>query len=169
MKLQGGAVVHKRNLDEIEWAEMSHGSRFRHLRKTMTPFDAPTMPKVGISLYRLEPGKRAFPFHEHLGNDEALLVTTGKGTLRYGDEEVPLREGDYVYLPAASGCAHQVINTSDDALEYYCLSSMLLPEVVRYPDSKKVGAIGPGTGPVPRRASFLHDNPVDYWDRERGD
>jgi uncharacterized cupin superfamily protein len=32
--------------------------------------------------------------------------------LRYGEEKIPLVEGDYVHLPAESGKAHQVVNTS---------------------------------------------------------
>lgn len=163
-------MTYKRNLSELEWTEMGHGDRFAHRRKTLTPFDQPGMPKFGLSLYRLEPGKRAFPFHEHTANDEGILVTDGSGTLRYGDEEIPLERGDYVHLPAASGRAHQVVNTSDAPLEYFCFSSLMLPEVVFYPDSNKLGAITPGgdeNSRMPgRRAAFVYHEPVDYWDRE---
>jgi hypothetical protein len=76
-------------------------------------------------------------------------------------------------LPAASGKAHQMINTSDTALEYFCFSSLSLPEVVFYPDSDKIGAITPGDaagGPMKgRRAAFLRNEPRDYWDREAPD
>lgn len=163
-------MIYKKNLNEMEWTEMGHGERFFHQRKTLTPFDADEMPKFGLSLYRLEPGKRAFPFHEHTANDEGLLITQGSGTLRYGDEEIALAQGDYVHLPAASGNAHQLVNTSDTPLEYFCFSSMFLPEVVYYPDSNKLGAITPGDSEESmikgRRAAFLHHNPVGYWDGE---
>ncbi len=163
-------MVYKRNLSDIDWAQMGHGEQFLHQRKTLTPLDQAEMPKFGLSLYRLEPGKRAFPFHEHTANDEGLLVVRGSGTLRYGDDEIVLQEGDYVHLPAASGKAHQVINTSDDALEYFCYSSMTLPEVVFYPDSNKLGAITPGTAAdgrlAARQAAFIRREPLDYWDGE---
>jgi uncharacterized cupin superfamily protein len=161
-------TIYKRNLNELPWAEMRHGERFFHQRKTLTPFDQPYAPKLGISLYRLQPGKRAFPFHEHFANDEAILITRGSGTLRYGDEEIPLVEGDYVHLPAASGKAHQVVNTSDAELEYYCLSSVSTPEVVRYPDSNKLAAYSfTSDGTERKRAgAILRNEPVDYWHGE---
>ena len=161
-------AVYKKNLNAMDWTEMGHGDRFAHKRKSLTPFDQPYMPKLGISLYRLEPGKRAFPFHEHVANDEAILVTKGTGTLRYGDEQVSLGEGDYVHLPAESGKAHQMINTSDAVLEYFCLSSIIVPEVVRYPDSNKIAAYSmTGSGKERKRAgSILRNDPVDYWHGE---
>lgn len=164
-------MTYKRNINDIEWSEMGHGERFLHRRKTLTPMDEAQVPKFGLTLYRLEPGKRAFPYHEHTANDEGVLIVTGSGTLRYGEEEIPLAEGDYVHLPAASGKAHQVINTSEAPLEYFCFSSMSLPEVVFYPDSEKIGAITPGGEPgpfggAPRRAAFVRNEPRGYWDGE---
>ena len=163
-------MVYKCNLNEMEWTEMSHGERFHHQRKTMTPFDQSYLPKLGMSLYRLAPGKRSFPVHEHLANDEAILVTKGSGTLRYAEELIELGEGDYVHLPAASGCAHHMINTSDEELEYFCVSSFILPEVVRYPDSNKLGAVSltasaDGKG-WQRTGAFLRNEPLEYWDGE---
>lgn len=164
-------MVYKRNIDELEWTETSHGARFHFRRKSLTPLKEGFVPKLGLSLFRLEPGKRSFPAHEHLGNDEAILVTRGRGTLRYGDEEIPLAPGDYVHLPAASGKAHQMRNTGTDALEYYCLSSFVLPEVVVYPDSNKIAAIGPHVvneaGESTRVAEWLRREPVRYWDGEQ--
>jgi uncharacterized cupin superfamily protein len=164
------AMVYKRNLGEMKWTEMGHGERFFHRRKTLTPMGEPYIPKLGISLYKLETGKRAFPFHTHFANDEAILITKGAGTLRYGAEEMTLKEGDYIHLPASSGIAHQVINTSDADLEYFCLSSMILPEVVTYPDSNKIGAatyaVGEDGKAHSRKFSVKRYETVDYWDGE---
>jgi len=163
-------MVYKRNVNEIEWAEMGHGERFQNQRKMLTPLDQQYAPKLGVSLFRLPPGKCSFPFHEHMANDEAILVTRGSGTLRYGNERVPLAEGDYVHLPAASGNAHHVINTSNEDLEYYCFSSIVLPEVVNYPDSNKVGTMAyriSAEGKRERIVSFLRHEPVEYWEGEK--
>ena len=166
-------MVYKRSIDGLEWTEMGHGRRFHLRRKQLTPMAESYTPKLGVSLFRLEPGKRSFPAHEHLANDEAILVTRGQGTLRYGDEDIPLRAGDYVHLPAASGKAHQMRNTGADALEYYCLSSILQPEVVLYPDSNKIAALGPVTiddaGERKRVAEWFRRDPVSYWDGEAED
>jgi uncharacterized cupin superfamily protein len=162
-------MVYKRNVNEMEWAEMGHGERFHNQRKMLTPIDQAYVPKLGVSLFRVHPGKCSFPFHEHMANDEAILVTRGNGTLRYGDERIPLREGDYVHLPAASGNAHHVINTSDKDLEYYCFSSIVLPEIVLYPDSNKIGTMASKASAEGERefsVAFLRHETVDYWEGE---
>lgn len=165
-------MVYKRNVNDLEWTEMGHGERFHFQRKSLTPIKEAYVPKLGMSLFKLKPGKRSFPAHEHLGNDEAILVTSGHGTLRYGSEEIPLRPGDYVHLPAASGRAHQMRNTGSTDLEYYCLSSFVVPEVVVYPDSNKIAAIGPSgvnaAGEPARIAEWFRRDPVQYWDGEDG-
>ncbi len=166
-------MVYKRNLGEMDWTEMGNGAHIHHARKTLTPFDEAYLPKFGVSLYRLAPGKRAFPRHEHLANDEGILVTRGSGTLRYGDEEIALGEGDYVHLPAASGRAHHMINTSDEQLEYFCFSSMVVPEAVVYPDSNKLGAYSltpaaDGKGWQSQRY-IVRNEPVGYFEGEEPD
>ena len=115
-----------------------------------------------------EDGPDDGPDERDVANDEAILVTKGTGTLRYGDEQISLGEGDYVHLPAESGKAHQMINTSDAVLEYFCLSSIIVPEVVRYPDSNKIAAYSmTGSGKERKRAgSILRNDPVDYWHGE---
>lgn len=166
-------MVYKRNLNEMDWTEMGNGAHIHHVRKTLTPFDEAYLPKFGVSLYRLAPGKRAFPRHEHLANDEGILVTRGSGTLRYGDEEIELGEGDYVHLPAASGRAHHMINTSDAELEYFCFSSMLVPEAVVYPDSNKLGAYSLTQAPDGKgwqsQRYIVRNDPVGYFDGEEPD
>ena len=164
-------MVYKKNLGEMDWAETGHGERFFHQRKMLTPFQESFSPKLGITLYKLNPGKRAGPFHGHSANDEAILVTRGSGTLRYGNEEIAMTQGDYVHLPAASGRAHQMVNTSDSDLEYFCLSSMVRPDVVLYPDSNKIAAIFPAARPdgkaSAQRFSMMRHETVDYWDGEK--
>lgn len=72
-------MVYKRNVNEMEWAEMGHGERFHNERKMLTPLDQTYLPKLAVLLFRLRPGKRSFSFHEHIANDEAILVTRGSG------------------------------------------------------------------------------------------
>lgn len=74
----------------------------------------------------------------------------GRGRLRLADGEHPIRAGDFIAAPAGGvETAHQIINDSDQLLTYLCVSTMIEPEVVQYPDSGKLGAIA---GAAPRRA-----------------
>jgi mannose-6-phosphate isomerase-like protein (cupin superfamily) len=83
--------------------------------------------------------RRAWPYHYHLANEEAIYVLEGSGTLRIGGEEIRVSQGDYVALPARAQAAHQIVNDSGAVLRYLCFSTMVEPDVMVYPDSGKVG------------------------------
>ena len=63
------------------------------------------------------------------------------------------------------------INTSDSELIYLCLSTMIKPEVMLYPDSDKIGVM---TGSAPGgtktsesfKAFYKKESDVDYHDGE---
>lgn len=157
------------NEDELRWAEHSHGEKFGYRRKSLG--SAAGGEKLGCSLYEVEPGKRAWPYHYHGANEEAIYVLKGSGTLRVGDEEVPLGKGDYATFPASAEGAHQLVNTSDETLRYLCFSTMVQPDAMVYPDSGKVGVFvgaAPG-GPKEKRTLsgfFREGDGVDYYEGE---
>jgi uncharacterized cupin superfamily protein len=157
------------NANDLEWKRATaRGERFASERKAFTgPAGGQ---KLGCSLMRVPPGKTAFPHHRHHGNEEAIYILSGTGTLRLDDAEHAVGPGDYIAL-TAGGPAHQLIATGNAPLEYLCFSTMLAPEVVEYPDAGKVGAIAgvaPG-GDVSQRTVFRFyktDANVDYWEGE---
>jgi uncharacterized cupin superfamily protein len=152
-----------------EWDEQSRGEKFGYRRKQLG--SAAGGEKLGCSLYEVPPGRRAWPYHYHLANEEAIYVLEGSGTLRIGGEEVQVSKGDYVTLPARAEASHQLINSSDAVLKYLCFSTMVEPDVMVYPDSGKVGIFGgaaPG-GPKEERtfSKFLReDAEVGYYEGE---
>jgi uncharacterized cupin superfamily protein len=154
---------------DAEWSEQSYGEKFGYRRKPLG--SAAGGEKLGCSLYEVPPGRRAWPYHYHLANEEAIYVLEGSGTLRIGEEELPISEGDYVALPARAEAAHQIVNDSEVVLRYLCFSTMVEPDVMIYPDSGKVGIFGgaaPG-GPKEKRNfnKFLRSNAeVGYYDGE---
>lgn len=158
------------NQEDFDWVESAHGNKFASQRKQL---GAPAGGRMlGCSLFRLAPGKTAYPAHTHFGNEEAVYVLAGTGSMRLGDERVPVSAGDYIAMPAA-GPAHQLINDSDVPLEYLCISTMAHPEVVYYPDSDKVGTItgsAPGGDPAARLLGgfgiYRKGSQVDYYDGE---
>jgi uncharacterized cupin superfamily protein len=155
------------NVAELEWAVTDHG-RFAARRKAFTlPAGGE---KLGCSLFQVPPGKTAFPAHLHHGNEEALYVLAGTGTLRLGGAQHAVGPGDYVALPAG-GPAHQLVATGSAPLEYLCFSTMIHPDITEYPDSGKFGlaaGAAPG-GDRSRRAlsGFYIKGPgVDYYEGE---
>ncbi len=157
------------NEADLDWVDTSHAPHFGGRRKQLAA--AAGGAALGCSLIELPAGRRAWPFHFHFANEEAIYVLEGAGLLRLGATEVPLRAGDYVALPAGPEHAHQTVNTTDAPLRYLVLSTMVAPDVLGYPDSAKVGVMAgaaPG-GPKDQRllqAFFRHEDAVDYWEGE---
>lgn len=137
---------------------------------------APLSDKLGLrglgAMYvTVEPGRRAFPFHNHLGNDEVFVILEGSGTYRFGDAEYPVKAGDVCAAPRGGPeVAHQLINTGDAPLRYLGLSTMNDPEVVEYPDSGKFAAlaISPGSDFMHAHLRFVgrRDDSRDYFEGE---
>lgn len=128
--------------------------------------------KLGYNLTSVPPGKRAFPFHNHLVNEEMFLILEGSGEVRIGDETYPLRKHDIVCcLAGDKNTAHQIINTGDVELTYLAVSTREYPEVAEYPDSGKFGLLAnlpPDADGKPRQFMFIGraGESINYWDGE---
>jgi uncharacterized cupin superfamily protein len=117
---------------------------------------------IGVSWFELQPGKKAFPCHYHLANEEAVYVLEGEGVMRFGDEEHAVHAGDYVALPPGPP-GRQLINRSPGPLRFLALSTMIEPEVAVYPDSKKIGVLARSQGVA---SVHKQDAAVDYYEGE---
>ena len=73
------------NEQDLEWGEQSHGEMFGYRRKQLG--SAAGGEKLGCSLYEVPPGRRAWPYHYHLANEEAIYVLEGSGTLRIDERQ----------------------------------------------------------------------------------
>jgi uncharacterized cupin superfamily protein len=155
--------------DNLQWTKHSYGEKFGYRRKSLS--SAAGGEKLGCSLYEVPPGRRAWPYHYHLANEEAIYILEGSGTLRIDRQEIPVSQGDYVALAARADGAHQLVNSAEAMLRYLCFSTMVEPDVMVYPDSGKIGIFGgaaPG-GPKEERtlSKFLRgDAEVGYYDGE---
>lgn len=155
------------NLADAPSHEGSHGEQFAYSWTSLAaPLGART---IGANVTRVPPGKAAFPLHHHHANEEHFFVLSGQGTLRAGERTWPVRPHDYVVCPAGGPeSAHQFVNTGQEDLVYLAISTVVVPDVVGYPDSGKTG-VRTGAEPGSR---FLVENlrkgDVGYWDGEDG-
>ncbi len=158
------------NLDAVALRAFEHGDKFggRHISLGALL----GAQKLGYRMTALPPGKRAWPFHSHHANEEMFFVLAGRGRLRLGSAEFPIRAGDVVCCRAGGAeRAHQIINDSDAELRYLAVSTMLEPDVIEYPDSGKFAAFAgaaPGGAKQARtfEACVRFGDAVDYWDGE---
>lgn len=156
------------NLEDIEYARFGKGERFEARRGPVS--SKVGAEKLGYAVIRLEPGKRAWPYHAHRVIEEAFYIIEGSGLLRHAGEEYPVRAGDFIAAPADPDQPHQIINTSDAELVYIAISTQESTDVVHYPDSGKYGVwsgdnnnrSAPGNFGVFARI----ETAVDYWDGE---
>ncbi len=119
---------------------------------------------LGASLYELPPGQATFPHHYELGNDELLVVVTGRPTLRTPEGEGELAPGDCVLFPSGPDGAHQLQNRTDEHVRVLLVSNFVIPRAAVQVESKKM-MIRWGTEPEERRW-FPIDAAVDYWEGE---
>jgi uncharacterized cupin superfamily protein len=132
-------MIKKKNIFNADWKASSHGEKFQHDHISLT--DSRDGHELGCGAFRVNPGKRAFPKHAHLANDEALFIVSGTGALTVGEETVRVAAGDFILLPGGVEHAHILLNDSDADIVYLCVSTMNAPEVVHYPDSGKLGVM----------------------------
>ncbi len=127
--------------------------------------------ELGASLYRLPAGRTSFPLHFHHGNEEAIFVMSGVGTLRLGDAEQEVRAGAWISLPRGAEHAHQLTADKGEEVVYLCVSTMHSPDITEYPDSGKLGLFAgsaPGGSVADRtRVGFYRiDDATSYWQGE---
>ena len=95
---------------------------------------------LGATVYDLDPGESVCPYHYEAGNEEWLIVLTGRPTLRDDeDEEYELKQWDTVVFPEGPEGAHKVTNRTDEPVRIAIVSTKNEPATAVYPDSGKIG------------------------------
>lgn len=125
--------------------------------------------KLGYSFFSVPPGKTAFPYHNHTGNEEMIYILSGAGMLRLGKDEVEVGADTVIACPRGD-FPHQLINTGSAELRYLVVSTMEYPDISEYPDSNKIGAYATSAARPQAgfRALYLKDRNVNYYDGEDG-
>jgi uncharacterized cupin superfamily protein len=119
---------------------------------------------LGASLYELAPGQRTWPYHYELGNDELLVVVSGRPTVRRPDGEQELQPGDCILFPSGPAGAHQIINRSNEPTRVLLVSNFAMPRGAVQVDSGKIMI---RWSPEPDDSLwFRRDDAVDYWEGE---
>jgi uncharacterized cupin superfamily protein len=93
----------------------------------------------GGTLYELAPGTSVCPYHWHFGEEEWVLVVSGRPTVRTPGGERVLEPWDVAAFVRGADGAHEVRNDSDEPARVVMFSTCSDPEVCVYPDSDEVG------------------------------
>jgi uncharacterized cupin superfamily protein len=122
--------------------------------------------RLGLSLWEVQPGQAAYPYHFHYTEEELVIVLEGRPSLRGPGGWRELEPGEVVAFPRGERGAHQLVNRGSERVRFLCFSSSGEPDVVAYPDSGKLGVFErlPEGGGL--REMFRVEDSVDYYDRE---
>ena len=154
------------NIDQLPLTASSRGTRFAAEKCEFGVMLG--LYHLGATLYVVQPGKTAVPFHRHHVTDEMFLILSGVADYRLGDEHLPVKAGDCLSAPAG-GPGHQIINTGSEPLHYLAFSNNGIADVVEYLDSGRiridVGAAGTHREDATFRAGGRL-SPMDYWEGE---
>ncbi len=100
--------------------------------------------QLGCTVFELDPGGQATPYHLHHGNEEMLIVLDGELELRTPEGLRSVSKGAVVGFRAGASGAHRLRNVSSAKARYVLVSTMRFPEVAEQLDT---GTILPMSAP----------------------
>jgi uncharacterized cupin superfamily protein len=114
--------------------------------------------ELGCSLYEVDPGAQAAPYHLHHANEELLIVLEGVLELRTPEGVRKVSKGTVVAFPTGPAGAHRLRNVSSARARYMLVSTARFPEVAEQLDTGTILAMkGPADG-----WAFPSDSAGDY-------
>jgi uncharacterized cupin superfamily protein len=121
--------------------------------------------QTGMSVYELPPGQSVCPYHYEYGEEEWVLVLSGRPTLRTPEGERELAPFDAAFFPIGPDGAHQIRNDTAETVRIAMWSTVITPSATAYPDSGKVGV---WTGVEGENLMARRSSHVEYYDGELG-
>jgi uncharacterized cupin superfamily protein len=113
-------------------------------------------PRLGATVYELGPDNFVV-YHFHHGSEELLIVLRGRPTLRTPEGERQLKEGEVVHFPVGPDGAHGLRNDTDRETRHIVAGIRVSPEVVEYPDLRKITAQARTDSQIGERLFVIHD------------
>jgi uncharacterized cupin superfamily protein len=119
--------------------------------------------RLGASLWEVDPGQAAYPYHVHMAEEELLVILEGSPSIRTPDGWRELEPGEVVSFPTGEEGAHQLLNRTDQVVRFLAISTAGQPEILVQPDSGKLGARASGSV---NTVWFRQDDAVPYFEGE---
>jgi uncharacterized cupin superfamily protein len=121
--------------------------------------------ETGTTVYELPPGESVCPYHYEYGEEEWLLVLSGRPSVRNPEGTEQLEPFDVVFFPMGPAGAHQIRNDTDETVRVLMWGMVVVPTGTAYPDSDKVAL---WTGDKAEDLIVRRSSGVEYYDGEGG-
>jgi uncharacterized cupin superfamily protein len=122
--------------------------------------------RLGLSLWEIQPGEAAYPYHYHLAEEELIVVLSGRPSLRVSGGWRELPEGEVISFLVGESGAHQIVNRTDEPVRMLAFSTSGAPDIVIRPDSGTIGAFERRPEGGGLYIHFRARDAVDYFDGE---
>jgi uncharacterized cupin superfamily protein len=123
------------NIFEPEWVEREQPPLIGRAARVGAQAGAE---RLGATLYEIDPRGCGSPFHLHHGNEEMIIVLSGRPMLRTLDGMRELEPGEIVACLTGRRGAHQLQNHGNEPVRVLVISTMVYPELAEQLDSDKV-------------------------------
>jgi uncharacterized cupin superfamily protein len=123
--------------------------------------------RLGLSLWEIPPGQAAYPYHYHLGEEELIVILSGRPSLRAADGWRELPEGEIVSFLVGEAGAHQIVNRTDRPVRILAFSTSGAPDIVIRPDSGTIGVFERRPQGGGLYSHFRADDAIDYFEGEQ--
>ena len=150
---------------DLAWTEEGpgKGTQFGGRSKHLTFAAAGAEYHVGVLIESPAPGRRLWPLHYHMLEEEHVLILEGQATLLLGGERYAMNAGDYVCFPAGQKTGHSLLNSGSGPCSYLLIGERNPDDLCVYPDSNKMAVNALRTERVVFDMSAIRN----YWDGEQ--
>ncbi len=99
--------------------------------------------RTGLNHVALPPGGGGASHHCHSAEEEIFVVLDGSGTLRLGDDMLPIRRGHAISRRPGTGVAHSFV-AGDEGLTYLAYGTREPNDIAYYPETGELRIRGVG-------------------------
>ena len=134
--MSAGYLLTEEDIAAMEGLAKTHFLNASAKRVNKSLGDATGLTGLGIHIIDVEPGHETTEYHVHYFEDEAVYVLAGTATAEIGDEEFPIKPGDFIGY-RKGGLAHTIRNTGGETLRCLVIGQRLRQDVGDYPRRRK--------------------------------
>lgn len=90
--------------------------------------------KLYVNIDSVPPHAFSTKYHSHSQQEEFFLILSGTGILRLNEEEIPVKQGDFLAKPAGENIAHTFYNSGFGSLLILDAGTVEKEDTCYYPD-----------------------------------
>ena len=125
-------VVTAEEIAEMEGLAKTHFLNPDARRVNKSLGDLAGLTGLGFHIIEVEPGCATTEHHRHHYEDECVYILEGEATARIGEEQVPVKAGDFIGY-RKGGLAHMITNSGPGPLRCIVVGERLAHDVADYP------------------------------------